>query len=513
MDNYQNAQMIPEENGIPIMTSEAKEAASSYSRTNNLAMMGYIIYNVALLAFYLIEVINGSRTIAYFAIFAALSLLPLVVMYIVYSKNRDSVAIKYIMAIGYAAFYTFTVFTTISPVAFVYGILISVLIIAYADVKLSSIFGIGMFLVNGVHVTIMGLSGDIVSGDIANIKIRLGFTAVYAVYMILTTRTLIRNNNDKLEQVAKEKELVSKMLENIMNISNRMINDIGMVSDKMGDLENSVNQTTISMEEVTNGTNDTSDSVQTQLMKTEEIQSFIEKVEAVSTSISNDMEDTGEDISLGKSKIDELISQVQISDDASNKAAEALERLTMHASRMQGIVGMIDNITSQTSLLALNASIEAARVGEAGKGFAVVASEITNLADQTQSATVDITEVINNVSAELEEVVNVIHYLIDNNKIQSVAATETASSFETISSRAQIISQQAEELAVLVTELAHSNEEIVESIHTISAATEEVTAHSNETLESSEENKSIVDEVSTLVSELQELAVRLNSIE
>lgn len=63
---------------------------------------------------------------------------------------------------------------------------------------------------------------------------------------------------------------------------------------------------------------------------------------------------------------------------------------------------MITSVANQTSLPALNASIGAARAGEAGRGFAVVATEISGLANQTQSATVDITDVIRSVSDKLQ---------------------------------------------------------------------------------------------------------------
>ena len=302
------------------------------------------------------------------------------------------------------------------------------------------------------------------------------------------------------------------MLEQILEISENMIGDILTVSEKMTTLEDSVTKTKASMEEVTNGTNDTADSVQSQLLKTEEIQQVIERVEHVSDTIESDMDEASKEVAQGKNKIDELISQVETSDEASKKVATELDKLTAYASQMQGIVDIIGNITDQTSLLSLNASIETARVGEAGKGFAVVASEISALADQTQEATVNIAEFIGNISEELTEVVNVVSYLIDNNKLQSIAATETASSFETIASRTQDIHQLTEELTGLVSSLAQSNEAIVDSIQTISAATEEVTAHSSVTLESSEENSSIVVEVGDIVGELQALAERLSAL-
>ena len=77
---------------------------------------------------------------------------------------------------------------------------------------------------------------------------------------------------------------------------------------------------------------------------------------------------------------------------------EELNKLNEYTGMMQSIIDVINNITTQTSLLALNASIEAARAGEAGRGFSVVAGEISNLANQTTSATENITELINNVS-------------------------------------------------------------------------------------------------------------------
>lgn len=482
-------------------------------KNNAMALGCYTAYNVLLLSFYLLEVIKGSRTWGYYVIFAILSLVPLVMCHICYRVNKESDKLKLIIAIGYPIFYTYTIFTTVSPLAFLYGILILVVMLVYAETLLTSIFGGVIFLINVAHVIYLVATGELVKADLPDIEIRLAFTLVLVIFANLITKTMVKLNQARMAHIESEKEHIEEMLSQIMDISNTMTNSIGVVYEKMEQLEESVSKTKESMEEVSHGTTDTAESVQMQLMKTEEIQDFISKVEEVSGTIDTEVEDATEEINQGKEKIDELIKQVGISDDASSKVSKELNELVEYTGNMQSIIELIDNITSQTSLLSLNASIEAARVGEAGKGFAVVASEISNLAEQTQNATVEITELINNISSELEEVVAVVNYLMDNNKLQSIAATETASSFETVASRVADIREQAKEMTEIVVDLANSNESIVESIQTISAATEEVTAHSNVTLECSEENSSIVDEVGEIVCELQSLANRLNNLE
>ena len=490
---------------------QSLEGLKGTDRNNKTALGCYTAYNVILLSFYLLEVIKKCRTIGYFAIFATLSLIPLILSFMCYKANNSSEKLKYIIAVSYPIFYVFTIFTTVSPVAFVYGILIMLVLLVYADIKLINIFG-GLILGSNVaHVIYLGVTDKL--EDLPTIEIRLAFVIVFYIYSMFVTKTIVKNNEVKMTHISKETERVEEMLAQIMEISDSMTSNIGIVYEKMENLEDSVSKTMMSMEEVANGTNDTAESVQTQLMKTEEIQEFIRKVENVSETIENDMEDANSELESGKDKIDELIRQVEVSEEASGKVSDELAKLAEHTGNMQAIIELIDNITSQTSLLSLNASIEAARAGEAGKGFAVVASEISNLAEQTQTATVEITELINNISEELVEVVSVVNYLMDNNKLQSIAATETASSFETIASRMNDIKEQTEEMAGFVAELAESNETIVDSIQTISAVTEEVTAHSSVTLECSEENSTIVEEVGMIVTELQNLAKRLNNLE
>ena len=139
-----------------------------------------------------------------------------------------------------------------------------------------------------------------------------------------------------------------------------------------------------------------------------------------------------------------------------------------------------------------------------------MASEISNLANQTQGATVNITEVIHNVSEKLKIAVDAVNQLMENNVKQSESATTVAESFEKIAGSTQIVDEQSRMLGTVISDLAAANSGIVESVQTISAIMEEVSAHSSETYNISDKNIGIVNKVTELVEELSRQAQNLN---
>ena len=467
---------------------------SDKRRLNSTAMFCYTITTVILAVSYLVEVLKKSRTVQYFIVFMILLMIPMVACRVLLAKDKDSDKVKYAIAGGFFVLNCFVIFTTVSPIAYVYAIMIAAILLCYNDAKLILFYMLAVTMSN-----------------VADIVYR-GSLILFTFYMYMSTTAASITNHNRMKQVENEKEKVSTLMEQTLRVSNQMSDNIAVVSDKMKELSDIANQTKISMEEVAQGTGETADSIQMQMEKTEEINKAIYQVSSSTASISENIEATMKEIEASKTNIDDLIHHVELSNKSNKDVSDEIDKLNQYAEKMQSITGIINSVTSQTSLLALNASIEAARAGEAGRGFAVVASEISELATKTKEATVNITELIGNVSAELSKMVNVIGDMLHNSEEQNKVANSTAHSFEEIAVKAETVYNEADKLNEMVTGLSAANEQVINGIETISAATEEVTAHSSETLETTEKNSSITEEVDKIVEELSSLAKELTNV-
>lgn len=476
---------------------------------NRVAIVCHAVIVAVLELAYLLEVVKGSRTIGYFLVFSLFALVPLVAEFFFYQKDPTDERLKYLISGGYTLFYVFVVVTTTNVIAFTYIIPIYLVLILYSDVKLCTVVsGVG-FLINLLFVGYQGISGNIQAEESATYEIRVLLLLLIAIFLCRATATLQKINLAKLAELDKEKDNVSELLDRVMLISGQMSNGILDVAQQMRELGEAVSETRNAMQEVSSGTNETAESMQNQLGKTEEIQNHIGQMADVMTTISQSMSEAKDSVNLGRDNLSELRRQMENTERAGRQVVEDMKELETYTSNMQTIIDMITSVASQTSLLALNASIEAARAGEAGKGFAVVATEISNLANQTQSATVNITDVIQSVSGKLKVAVNAVEGLMESNQKQNESAAQAEESFGKIAEGTNQVDEQSRRLDQAVKQLADANHVIVESIQNISAIMQEVSAHSQETYSVSENNTKIVTEVDKLVEKLSEQAQEL----
>jgi len=191
-----------------------------------------------------------------------------------------------------------------------------------------------------------------------------------------------------------------------------------------------------------------------------EASSFTDKmINAVHTTqtnvdgVVNSIHQVSESVTYVKSEFSNVARWTDKTVSGSNIAVERVNGLKSSAEKVNDAIALIQDVTEQTNLLALNAMIEAARAGEAGKGFAVVAAEVKQLASQTSIATEEITNVINNIHSEIDDVVTTIVEISDsinalsqNAKSVDTAVNQQTSAVNTISNNLKSMENASHEV-------------------------------------------------------------------
>lgn len=136
------------------------------------------------------------------------------------------------------------------------------------------------------------------------------------------------------------------------------------------------------------------------------------------------------------------------------KAGEDISQLVEASSKIGEVVQLINDIAEQTNLLALNATIEAARAGEAGRGFAVVASEVKSLATQTATATNEIADQVNGMQSATKTAVSAMDDIKSIISAIEETAISIASAVDEQDASTQEIARNANELSTGIAEVS-----------------------------------------------------------
>jgi len=473
---------------------------------NRAATICYSVITACLAVAYVLEFVKHARGPVYTVLMLALSLVPAALCWICYKKNSETQAIMYVMGIGFSILYAFAVISTNSNFTYTYIFPMMIAVTLFSSVKYSVIMCVMSIVVNAADIIYRVIADKMGTVTMADAEIRIAGVFVVGVFLIVSTVCLKRNNDMRMSQINAQKDKVDNALSANLAMAGKISSDISNVTGKMENLGGSVEHIRESMKQVADGSNETSEAVQVQLQKTEDIQRYVIDVKNTADEITHEMQTALQVLSLGNKHVLTLGEQVRKSEDANNTMLSKMQALNVHAENMNTIIETITDVANRTGLLALNASIEAARAGEAGRGFAVVATEVSALSSQTKDATVHIVELIRNMNEELMAVAEAINMVTECNQSYAQSTQEVSESFGKISKSTESIGQQVELMERITRSLEVANEGIVDSIQTISAITEEVSAHSGETYDACERNSIMVQEVASIVEYLNQAA-------
>lgn len=243
-----------------------------------------------------------------------------------------------------------------------------------------------------------------------------------------------------------------------------------------------------------------------------QVTSMQESIVEITRSV-NDLSDTSGGMRQKGTEAAQIIQELS---STSEKTTEAFIRISdqIHQTnesvvKIQEVVNLIADIASQTNLLSLNASIEAARAGAAGKGFAVVAGEIQKLAEQTNSSAKIIDEIIVSLSDESRQTVQSIHEVTDIIMDQKAKLDETKEKFGIVeagilstASGMRIVWEQAGVCG-------EAGEHVVDLMTNLSAIAEENAATTQETNASMNELNDATASLAKTALELKQLSIEV----
>lgn len=222
----------------------------------------------------------------------------------------------------------------------------------------------------------------------------------------------------------------------------------------------------------------------------------------------------------GQRRVDEVVAAMDRIASSMTDVTASVDELTAQARQVDGMVGLIQSIADQTHMLALNASIEAARAGAAGRGFAVVAAEVKALAEQAGEATDEIGGLVERMRHCADHAVTVLAAERADVSLGAGAVTSAGSAFREIIDGIGAIAgriAEVEDAARHIDDSARTIEsrttELVELSTVNGAGIEEVAAASEQTAATAEEIGATAHELAASVETLREVMARIRTPE
>lgn len=258
--------------------------------------------------------------------------------------------------------------------------------------------------------------------------------------------------NDTSSQTLAANNEISKAVEDVAEGSTGMAASISKINENLLEMSNETKDINASVDEIKNQTVAVQDS----------------------SKIMND-------------KIKSMQNSSQKMDDGISAISKRIETVNTTVDKVSNIVSVIEEISSETNLLSLNASIEAARAGDAGKGFAVVAQEIRVLSDNTNTELENIKQIISSLVEECRYCVQASGTIVEDNAKQKEEIKAVLDEFSALDEQIQKTAEKADEIEELVTAMIELNDDITKSSNSLTdvsaanaAATEEMNANIEE---------------------------------
>ncbi len=405
---------------------------------------------------------------------------------VIYSRNQAGTQLRLMITIEIG--FEFLMLAAQTDAKFIDVTLIGMLAIAipYYDKRFCKRLAVTYAVLYALEGTIRAVKGILVL-DVDSVCMTV---ICYSIFIILARVGSISQDFSDHAQgaIAEQSGKQAGMLEDIISISRTVKEESDKSTGLVNELVDSTRTVARSMQEISDAANTTAENISEQSIMTQSIQESIEETRSRSGQMVDIARESNVSIQENMQIMEKLkVHSAQIA-ATNEQVTDSMGKLQNKTRSVEEIAGMILDISGQTKLLALHASIESARAGEAGRGFAVVAEQIRQLSEQTKASMEDITRIVNELNENADEVVRSVKSSVGATANQNEMIRTAADSFEKLDHNIAELITDIREIDDRIGNLSDSNNRIVENIAHLSATTEEVTASAEQANLLSEKN-------------------------
>ncbi len=328
----------------------------------------------------------------------------------------------------------------------------------------------------------------------------------------LTYRINVKSKNELGQAEANYNVMadqISSLIKGVEEKSGVLITASQKISNVSESTTETVNQVSEAIQSVSIGASGQAESTQKATSEVELLASKLHETKAYVSDINDMSVETKQLSDQGLTIVDDLIEKGEKSKDNSRFSKNVVNDMIESINKINFISDAITEITEQTNLLSLNASIEAARAGESGRGFAVVADEIRKLAEQSQSSTDEIKQIVKEISAKSVVAEKTMDESVDIIDEQNKSINDAKELFGHISDAVNALKEGLDNIASLNEQMDASRENVVKSMEDVASVSTETAAASEEVSASAEEVNATMHTLNQFTVELDEIATHL----
>ncbi len=296
------------------------------------------------------------------------------------------------------------------------------------------------------------------------------------------------------------------------NVSQQMVSSSAGISKAAEEISIVSQEVTKTVQSLAAGATSQADNTTAAFKNIESLSSLVKEVAAHASSADLSAKHSAEVAAGGEMALQSVVSQIQQISATVDTSAGVVAELERHSQEINKIVEVISNIASQTNLLALNASIEAARAGEQGRGFAVVADEVRKLAVGSEQAAVQIRELLEEMSGQIEKANDSMNLGTQEVSKGIDVVREANKAFGEIKQVVEEVLARIEQISSAAGKMVEHSKGIVSEMQAIARVASEAAASSEEVSAASEEQAASVSEIANAAGSLVEKAQELRNI-